>query len=487
MDDEDESPLGERPQDPYPDNADIRPSASRAGEPKQESFTAKLVTTAAQLAGFVPDTEPPRPDDRLENAPVPVASPTTSDLYTAYRLTGWSLQRMAEAIREEAAHWRELGYAGAFPQVTRESVRQWLQHGASLPPLAPDLIALAFGQTCLPSDLGLQGEEPLPGTYGDSLRRQLRTADWNIFDLASELGTDTSLAYLWASGLLEPTVIQQQWISEEIGRSAATRRWALREQERPDEQSDRPYEPEFLTTWETGAAVLIGTSHYTKLKDVPAVENNLTALADLLNTGMGIPAERIRVVLNPESAANVHEAIDEARQMVDPATGGLLVYYAGHGWTEPRNGRLLLGLVGSDQRKQWSALGFTVIREQLADSQIASRIVILDACYSGAALDLLSGGPLTGSLAIEGSYVMTSSDSGNPSRAPKEDEYTSFTGEIIKVLREGIPKNIPTIDMDTLFRHVYGICEQRGWPLPDRQIRTDGGRLQLMRNRWGKR
>ncbi|MET8755216.1 caspase family protein [Streptomyces sp. NPDC004667] len=241
-------------------------------------------------------------------------------------------------------------------------------------------------------------------------------------------------------------------------------------------------QPLHLPAWKNGAAVLVGAYRYEHLEPVPSIKNNLTALTSLLHTGFGIPRANIYRVPNPTSRADIQGVIDEARQAVDPTSGALLVYYAGHGWTDGL-GRLQLGLVGSKQKESWTAFPFAGIREQLADSQIPTRVVILDACFSGAALDLLSGGTPT-SLAIEGSYVMTSSDDSNTSLAPKADRYTTFTGEIIKALNRGIPNAGDIIGIDALFHHVRGIFEQREWPIPDRQTRTDGDKIQLMRNRW---
>ncbi|MEV6750676.1 caspase family protein [Streptomyces sp. NPDC051080] len=242
--------------------------------------------------------------------------------------------------------------------------------------------------------------------------------------------------------------------------------------------------PLHLPTWKKGAAVLVGTYEYEHLADVPSIKNNLSALASLLHTGFGIPERNIHCVDNPKSRADIQGVIHRARQAVDPVSGALLVYYSGHGWTDPL-GRLQLGLAGSKQKEPWTAFPFSGIREQLADSQIATRIVILDACYSGAALDLLSGETPT-STAIEGSYVMTSSDDNNASLARDGDLYTAFTGEIVKALTEGIPGAGGVIGIDALFSHVRGIFEAHEWPVPDRQIRTDGAKIQLMRNRWRK-
>ncbi|MFB9557043.1 MULTISPECIES: caspase family protein [Streptomyces] len=231
--------------------------------------------------------------------------------------------------------------------------------------------------------------------------------------------------------------------------------------------------------------MLIGVSDYTHLPSVPSIKNNLSALTEVALTGLGIPQGNVYIVENPKSAAQVHEEIDLAMDAADPLSGGLFIYYAGHGWTDPRNGRLLLGLVDSNQHKAWTAMEFDRIREQVADSPVGSRLLVLDSCYSGAALDTLSAG-LSSASRIEGTYVMTSSDATNASRAPRGDHFTSFSGEIIRSLTDGIQGGPPVITADVLFRHVRASCQQRGWPVPSRQVGRDGDHMELMVNRWGQ-
>ncbi|MFJ3304339.1 caspase domain-containing protein [Streptomyces sp. NPDC086549] len=229
--------------------------------------------------------------------------------------------------------------------------------------------------------------------------------------------------------------------------------------------------------------MLIGVSDYTHLPPVPSIKNNLAALTEVALLGLGIPQSNVHTVENPTSAAQVHERIDLAMDAADPVSGGLFIYYAGHGWTDPRNGRLLLGLADSNQYKVWTAMEFDRIREQVADSPVGSRLLILDSCYSGAALDTLSAG-LSSASRIEGTYVMTSSNATNASRAPRGDRFTTFSGEIIRLLTDGIQGGPPVIDTDTLFRHVRASCQEQGWPEPSRQIGRDGDRVELMINRW---
>lgn len=189
-----------------------------------------------------------------------------------------------------------------------------------------------------------------------------------------------------------------------------------------------------LERWRTGAAVLIGVSDYTHLPSVPSIKNNLSALTEVALTGLGIPHSNVHTVENPTSAAQVHEKIDLAMDAADPVSGGLFIYYAGHGWTDPRNGRLLLRLVESNQHKTWTAMEFDRLREQIADSPVGSRLLVLDSCYSGAALDTLSAG-LSSASRIDGTYVMTSSNATNASRAPQGDHSLPFPVRSLRITK----------------------------------------------------
>ncbi|MEU7729922.1 hypothetical protein AB0B78_32535 [Streptomyces sp. NPDC040724] len=148
---------------------------------------------------------------------------------------------------------------------------------------------------------------------------------------------------------------------------------------------------------------------------MPSIKNNPSALTEVALTGLEISHSNVHTVENPTSAAQVHEKIDLAMEAADPVSGGLFIHYAGHGWTDPRNGRLLLGLVESNQHKTWTAMEFDRLREQIADSPVGSRLLVLDSCYSGAALDTLSAG-LSSASRIEGAYVMTPSNATPPTR-----------------------------------------------------------------------
>ncbi len=139
-------------------------------------------------------------------------------------------------------------------------------------------------------------------------------------------------------------------------------------------------------------AVLIGTSVYQSatLDDLPAVRNNLADLAAILTdpTLGGMPIERCVVIPDPTDARTAYRVV---RQHANAAEDTLLVYFAGHGLTGPRN-ELYLSLADTDPDElKVSALAYELIRDVLADSPAANRVFILDCCFSGRAIADMSG------------------------------------------------------------------------------------------------
>ncbi|MFD3548626.1 caspase family protein [Streptomyces sp. NPDC058655] len=259
--------------------------------------------------------------------------------------------------------------------------------------------------------------------------------------------------------------------------------WQLHQELDSQLLADSRYKaPPPLRCWQNGAAVLIGVSAYEEMPAVPSIANNIASLKDAMTEGLGLPDSSVLVVSNPATNTEVHRAIEKASETADPESGALLVYFSGHGWTD--RGRLMLGLVGSSRSRQWSALDFNSLRIQIADSQIGRRIVILDSCYSGAALDVLGPDDLASAAAIDGTYVLTAANATTAALAPPDEQFTTFTGHLIRALNDGIPQGPSVINAEALYRYVERAARERGLPLPGRQIGGDGDLVQIMPNRW---
>jgi hypothetical protein len=232
-------------------------------------------------------------------------------------------------------------------------------------------------------------------------------------------------------------------------------------------------------------AVLIGTStyHFPELADLPAVHRNLGALAGVLtDQALGwLPAERCIVLSDPTDVRVVYRTL---RQYAAIAEDTLLVYFAGHGRTGPRN-ELYLGLTDTNPDElRVSALPFDLIREVLSDSPATNRVLILDCCFSGRAIQDMSGPDeaILGQIGIEGTYTLTSAPANVVALAPIGAEYTAFTGELITLLRTGIPNGPELLTFATLYPQLLYTMTILGLPLPRQRGTGTVDQLALTRN-----
>ncbi|MFE4368705.1 hypothetical protein ACFRMN_10745 [Streptomyces sp. NPDC056835] len=98
------------------------------------------------------------------------------------------------------------------------------------------------------------------------------------------------------------------------------------------------------------------------------------------------------------STADIGRAINQAAA---EATDVLPIYSAGHGLMDDR-GRLYLATSATrDQSPRYSAMGVDLLREDLGGSAAAARVLILDCCFSGRAIEVMAGeeSPVDGQLA----------------------------------------------------------------------------------------
>ncbi|AGZ45936.1 YqgE/AlgH family protein [Actinoplanes friuliensis] len=240
--------------------------------------------------------------------------------------------------------------------------------------------------------------------------------------------------------------------------------------------------------------VLIGVSEYRRLFTLPAARRNVTDLRDLLQHEdlWGVPPGNCHVLLDPESPAEVSRAIRKAASATG-SDGLLLVYFAGHGLVDADDDNLILGLPGCDPEVPYErGVPYDWIRRAVADTRARRRVVILDCCYSGRAGSEL-GGDGTGTDFIadkaeaEGTCLLVSAPANRPAMAPLGEAYTAFTGELIRLLRDGLrpppPETIPaTLTVHTLWRAVRRAMLRRGFERPELRARDAGGEIALVHN-----
>ncbi|MFE6020818.1 caspase domain-containing protein [Streptomyces sp. NPDC056441] len=227
-------------------------------------------------------------------------------------------------------------------------------------------------------------------------------------------------------------------------------------------------------------AVLIGVSHFPEspeLADLPAVRENVAGLwRRLTDDAAGVLGPGHCEVADPEgSTADIGRAISRAAA---EASDMLLIYYAGHGLVDDR-GRLYLATNATRaDAPKYSALGVDLLREDLGGSGAAARVLILDCCFSGRAIEVMSGeeGLLDGQLSIAGTYTMTSTTANAPSYALAGERYTAFTGALLAALDSPRP-----LALDEVYRSVAANLQSRGLPRPRQRATDTAGALALAR------
>ncbi len=220
-------------------------------------------------------------------------------------------------------------------------------------------------------------------------------------------------------------------------------------------------------------AVLIGTSIYSHLEDLPAVRNNLTGFHDVLIDPAlgGLPASQCKILENPGKPEDVYNAVQEQARAAEDM---LLVYFVGHGKTGDRNELYLCLRDTNPDKLFYSALAYDHMRAAILESRAAKKVVILDCCFSGRAMPDLAGDEesIIDEVGIEGAYLLTATQANARALAPPGERYTAFTGTLLGLLRTGIPDGPELLPLARLFPHLKHALTSRNFP-PPRQRGTD--------------
>lgn len=231
-------------------------------------------------------------------------------------------------------------------------------------------------------------------------------------------------------------------------------------------------------------AVLIGSASYRYLPQLPAVEANVLDLAAELcdATVWGLPVQHCDVVTDPQSPEAM---LDPVNQAGEEATDTLVVYYAGHGMRDSDSADLYLALGESRDNVGYTAVAYRHLRTALRAARARRKVVILDCCFSGRAARTLAGtgDALAHQAAVDGAYVLTASPRDRLALAPDGERYTAFTGELLHILRYGVPDAPELLDLDTLYRALLERLQSKNRPVPQRSEENGVGRLPLARNK----
>ncbi len=222
-------------------------------------------------------------------------------------------------------------------------------------------------------------------------------------------------------------------------------------------------------------AVIIGVSSYEDpaFPPIPAAANSLAGMLDVLTDPRlcGWPTDRVEVITNPVNPGRLAQHL---RRLARNTQGVLLMYFVGHGTLTP-DGELCLALSDTEASDaDLTGLEYAKVKGVFRDSPARTRMAILDCCYSGRAIEALAApddAQLADSTAAQGVYTLTAADR-TAHVVPLERQATactSFTAELIDLVRTGIPGGAETLTLRDLYGHLVTRLQARNLPRPNQR------------------
>ena len=168
----------------------------------------------------------------------------------------------------------------------------------------------------------------------------------------------------------------------------------------------------------------------------------------------------------------------------------LIIYYAGHGVLSSKNFHLYLSCLDSQKDKiELTWIKAEEIAEFVKDCRPIKKVFIIDSCYSGAILGVMT--PINSSVTseinrsnYEGVYTIVSAGENQQAKFDHENPLipTYFTQAIINVLRNGVSVKQEYITTDTLFKEIRAILVADKFPRPIKKVSDDGNEFIIAKN-----
>ncbi|MET8504137.1 caspase family protein [Streptomyces sp. NPDC004787] len=234
-------------------------------------------------------------------------------------------------------------------------------------------------------------------------------------------------------------------------------------------------------------AILIGVSEYSNLTKLPTVRNNVVALHAILtgSDSWGLPDDHCVTVHDPRTP---EELVDPIYHGAEEASDTLLVYYAGHGLRGESRGEFRLTRSGSRMGASHTSTDYNEVREILLNAAAPRKIVVLDCCYAASALGVMSdpASAIAEEALIEGTYLMAAAGETQAAVSDNGAGFTVFTGELVKILRDGIPDSSHKyLNLDLVYSHLHRTLRAKSRPLPHKRERNSlGGLIVSLNKQW---
>ncbi|MFD5797473.1 hypothetical protein ACFWIO_28905 [Streptomyces diastatochromogenes] len=217
------------------------------------------------------------------------------------------------------------------------------------------------------------------------------------------------------------------------------------------------------------------------LPSVPSVADSFRDLRTALIERCGVRPDHVTAVLDPADARSMALAVARATKRADTV---LLVYFIGHGLLTP-GGDLYLAAGNTAEltpgMAEHQAYSFAALREAVLASRAASKVVVLDCCFSGRAS--LGGTSLVTAFNAapgNGMYLLGSAEL--LARAPEDAEHTTFTGAFLELLEHGDAEGQQSLTLDAAYYALDRRLRERQQPVPRRVSGDLSGNLVIAPN-----
>jgi len=239
--------------------------------------------------------------------------------------------------------------------------------------------------------------------------------------------------------------------------------------------------------------LLIGLTKFYEdetINALPNVKRNITLIkkAFLSNQVLNITEEDITVSFN-ETKTDIERKLIQASRDAKNHNYTLIVYYSGHGILSTQNYKLYLSASNTTHNYLESdGISVSAFRETIENSRAGRKIVILDACHSGAVhntMNSLSSQIQSELNKFEGTYVISSASQDEPALYPSENPNlpTFFTGKFLEILNKGIKNNKPFISIRDIFEEIeISFREQGNIPLPQQSVFQNADKMIFAEN-----
>ncbi|XVV00636.1 caspase, EACC1-associated type [Actinosynnema sp. CA-248983] len=218
------------------------------------------------------------------------------------------------------------------------------------------------------------------------------------------------------------------------------------------------------------------------MPDVPSAATTARDLARGYVDRCGLAEENLTVVVDPAGPRELGESLLAVAQ---EATEVLVVHFVGHGVVGPDDALHLATFATDDPAKGLAhhrALRYAELKDVVAHCPARSVLLVLDCCFAGRAAGL---DPVRRSLADsarDGVYQLASAGADEAAWAPAGSPHTAFSGELVRLLDEGVPGGPRLLTLDDVFEELSARLGDRGYPRPLRFATGHAARWRLAPN-----